>query len=129
MAGCQAGLSMFHMMNAQSKNIETQDNSKKMDDQQPEINGNSPKIIDSLYEARMIIHVTGPASKGKEKVRFQETQEEKDEKVCDEVDFRLDVRALEWMPAVQRVEVVYGLALVTSLFLFATTTIYMAKRN
>lgn len=63
MTGCQAGFSVLQMMNAQSKKVDIQDQSKRIGDPNQKINGRSPRVIDSLYEARMIIHVTGPANK------------------------------------------------------------------
>jgi hypothetical protein len=109
MTGCQAGFSVLQIMNAQSKKVDIQDQSKRIDDPNQKINGRSPRVIDSLYEARMIIHVTGPANK---KVRFQEAQQEKDAKdYSSGADLELDVRVLEWMSAVQIIEVVHGLSL------------------
>jgi hypothetical protein len=98
------------MMNEQRK--ETHNQGKKIeDDQTQNINDKSLKIIDSLYEARMIIHVTGPMDKSEKRVRFQEAQQEENAQVYDGADLELNMKVLRCMPAVQRIEVIYGLSL------------------
>ena len=110
MTGCQAGFSILQKMNDYRNNYEE----RGMESEKPtqKFDGNNLSIIDTLYEARMIIHVTAPFDESDTTVRFQEVRYEvEDANVHDGADLEVYVRALKWMPAVHRIEILYGLSL------------------
>lgn len=110
MTGCQAGFSILWMMDDKRKYNEEQ--GRKPEEQIQRIASRNLNIIDALYEKRMIIHVTGPVDEREKKVCFQEAPpNDEDAEVYDGVDLEMYFRALEWMPTVHRIEVVYGLSL------------------
>ena len=110
MTGCQAGFSILQMMNKQRKEAENKGR-KVEEDHNQEMNYRSLKIIESLYEARTIIRVSGQLNESK-KIIFQEFQQQaEDANMCNGEDLELEVKILDWMPAVQKLEVVYSLSL------------------
>jgi hypothetical protein len=111
MTGCQAGFSILQMMNEQHKEAEDQGKEIEQDHNQ-EIDNRSLKIIDSLYEGRMIIRASEQLNESNKKIIFQEfPQQDEDANICNDAYLELEVKILDWMPAVQRIEVVYGLSL------------------
>lgn len=109
MTGCQAGFSILQTMNDFCNNNEEQ--GMKSEKRTQKFDGNNLSIIDTLYEARMIIRVTAPSDESDTIVRFQIRYEVEDANIHDGADLEVYVRALKWMPAVHRIEILYGLSL------------------
>lgn len=111
MTGCQAGFSILRMMNEQRKEAENQGR-KVEEDHNQDMDYRSLKILESLYEARTIIRVSGQLNESEKKIIFQEFQQQaEDANICNGEDLELEGKVLDWMPAVERIEVVYGLSL------------------
>ncbi|KAF3389758.1 hypothetical protein DPV78_011505 [Talaromyces pinophilus] len=111
MTGCQAGFSILQMMNEQRKEAENKGR-KVEEDRNQEMNYRNLKIIESLYEARTVIRVSGQLNESEKKIIFHEfPQQAEDANICNGEDLELEIKILHWMPAVQRIEVVYGLSL------------------
>lgn len=110
MTGCQAGFSILQKMNDQRNNNEEQ--GMKSEKQTQKIDSRSLSIIDTLYEARIIIHVTAPFDESGTRNRFQENRQEvEDSNFYYGTDLERYIRALEWIPTVHRIEVLFGLSL------------------
>lgn len=60
----------------------------------------------------MVIRVSGQLNESEKKIIFREFQQQAEDAIfCNGADHELEVKILDWMPTVQRIEVVYGLSL------------------